>query len=195
MMVTTAVSSVITALTTACLWVLQVRVCNFGHNTARNEPGSLFKVLQLEGQAFSAGISASHPFILSQSHQLEARLGLRLTNEDMTTFGQRLYQDRTRCVDVAAAYDFQDSWQGHSRAQLLFSHGFNGLGARETGSAQLSRDIGVSDFTKVKADVSYNRPLVDNFSVSVSGPGQYAFKCAVSIGVNGARWSRQRPCP
>jgi hemolysin activation/secretion protein len=162
-------------------------------NYAQNEPGFTLNNFDMDGKAASAGIFASHPLLLTLRQQLWARLGVRFTDEEVKLHDRHYYVDKVRVLEASADYGFNDCWQGQTRAKLIASHGFDILGAQDIERAWHSLAKGVADFTKVNGEVSYTRPLVDNFSFMVGGLGQYGFNPLVVselMGLGGRFWGR-----
>lgn len=162
-------------------------------NYARNEPGFTLSHFDFDGRAVSAGIFARHPFILSMTQQLWAHLGVRFTDEEVKLFDKHYYVDKVRVLEASANYSFNDCWKGQTFAQVGASHGFDVLGAEDIDRSWHSLGKGVDDFTKINGEVSYTRPLVDQFSLMVGGQGQYAFDPLVVselLGVGGRYWGR-----
>ncbi len=166
---------------------------NIWGNYARNEPGFKLSFLDFDGRAVSAGLFARHPFILSMSQQLWARMGVRFTDEEVKLHDKHYYVDKVRVLEASADYSFTDCWQGQTHLQVDASHGFDVLGAEDIQRSWHSLGKAVDDFTKLNGEVSYTRPLIDQFSMMVAGQGQYAFNPLVVselLGVGGRYWGR-----
>lgn len=162
-------------------------------NVAQNEPVFTLEPFDLDGKAYSGKAVISHPFILTRPLQFWARLGVRFTDEEMKSDEDRLYKDRLRVAMASVDYLFNDCWKGQSRAEVTLSQGFTVLGASKMDSDELSRPQGASDFTKFNGELSYSRPLFNNFSVRVGGQGQYSFNTLLVselMGVGGRYWGR-----
>ncbi len=166
---------------------------NIWGNYTQNEPGFTLKFLDFDGRAVSAGIFARHPFILSAHQQLWARIGVRFIDEEVNLHEQHYYVDKLRVLEASADYTINDCWNGQARVQVNASHGFDILGAEDIQRGWHSLGKGVDDFTKVKGEIRYTRPLADQFSILVAGQGQYAFDPLVVselLGVGGRYWGR-----
>ncbi|MBX9586367.1 MAG: hypothetical protein K2X50_03830 [Gammaproteobacteria bacterium] len=162
-------------------------------NYTRNEPEFTLSHFDFDGRAVSAGIFARHPFILSVTQQLWARLGVRFTDEEVKLQHKHYYVDKVRVLEASTNYIFNDCWKGQAVAQVGASHGFDVLGAEDIERSWHSLGKGVDDFTKINGEVSYTRPLVDQFSLMVGGQGQYAFNPLVVselLSVGGRYWGR-----
>jgi hemolysin activation/secretion protein len=90
---------------------------------------------------------------------------------------------------VGGNYERADAWRGVNTASLTVSQGFDVFGATKSGSPNLSRARGVSDFTKANADVSRTQPLWDAFSGYVLVSGQksaHSLLSAEQFGIGGS---------
>jgi hemolysin activation/secretion protein len=86
-----------------------------------------------------------------------------------------LYKDRIRAVRPGVQFDRTDDLHGTTSASITLSQGLDILGARKTGSANLSRAQGHSDFTKLAATVSRLQDLDSDWQVYMAASGQYAW--------------------
>jgi hemolysin activation/secretion protein len=162
-------------------------------NYAHNEPGFTLKEFDIEGEAFSAGADASYPFLLNLSQEFWGRLGVRLTQSKMESDDEKFYGEDTRVVLAGFDYQLRDCWQGLSQVQLTLSRGLDVLDAEASDTILLARDDGRIDFTKLNAEISYARPIIDNFSLMVGGQGQYGFNTLLIselMGIGGRYWGR-----
>lgn len=87
--------------------------------------------------------------------------------------GSRLYEDSLRVIEAGTTINYADSLFGTTNARAAVSQGLNAFGARESGSVELSRERGRSDFTKFQADLYRLQALPANFSVLAGITGQY----------------------
>jgi hemolysin activation/secretion protein len=85
-----------------------------------------------------------------------------------------LYRDRIRALRLSGNMNFTDDWQGVSSGGLMLSRGLDFLGAKETGSANLSRTNGNSDFTKLTANISRLQQVGPSWQVYAAAAGQYS---------------------
>jgi hemolysin activation/secretion protein len=146
------------------------------------EPGSLDDGDEVDGNSQSLSLSLSHPVILTRQQRLEVRaeLGLLNSDTDVTNPNPNLIpddsaKDRIRTLRLGGAWDFADRWTGITSVSGTLSQGLDILDARETGSTDLSREEGRSDFTAVALEASRLQSLGQGWSLFLSAKGQYAF--------------------
>ncbi len=87
--------------------------------------------------------------------------------------GSRLYEDSLRVIEAGTTVNYADTLFGTTNARAAVSQGLNAFGARESGSIDLSRERGRSDFTKFQADLYRLQSLPSNFSILAGITGQY----------------------
>ncbi len=140
---------------------------------SRSAPGFTLKPLEIESASRAVAFGFSYPLICSRRQNLTLRTTLDAKNITTKSLGAELSRDRVRAARLAAQYDRQDSW-GQTVMMMRLSHGLDALGARKTGSINLSRAEGRSDFTKVEASLSRLHVLPGEFQAVGSLEGQYA---------------------
>jgi hemolysin activation/secretion protein len=122
---------------------------------------------------FEAGLS--YPVIRLRERNLTlSGLGF-MTDDQSDAVDAALFRDRMRGVRLKLDADAADSWNGINQVNLVYSQGFNGLGASENGNILASRGNGRVDFSKVEGTVTRVQPLFQNLSALVAAYGQYAF--------------------
>jgi hemolysin activation/secretion protein len=139
------------------------------------EPGSNLEVFDVEGDSDAVSIAVAHPVIRTRSENLSVAGGFDYRNATTTILDVVDSRDRIRSVFVGGTYDFIDQFRGISLVGVELRQGLDILDATETGSANLSRAGGHSDFTKVTAVALRNQTLGPGWSVSAALKGQYAF--------------------
>ncbi len=136
-------------------------------------PGSNLEVFDVEGDSDAVSATVVHPVIRTRSKNLSVAGGFDYRNATTTILGAVDSEDRVRSVFVGGTYDFIDRFRGISLVGVELRQGLDILGATETGSANLSRAGGRSDFTKITAAVRRKQTLGPGWSVSAALKGQY----------------------
>ncbi len=171
---------------------------SFSVSESWSHPGGTLKVLNAYGRGDTWRLRISEPVIRSRARSLT--LGLALNAQDSRTdlIGVTVARDRVRYVSADLAFDFADTALGDARpAQTLvraeLDQGFNGLGAIATGSANLSRVNGRSDFTKLNLDALRIQSIAPRASVAFGAEAQLTNQSLLSsqqCGLGGARFGR-----
>jgi hemolysin activation/secretion protein len=160
---------------------------------AHAEPGFRLTPEEIVSDAWNYGLAVSHPLIRSRAESLY--LGGDLTVKDITTdaLNTTLYHDRLTIAGLSAQYALADRWGGANLARVKLAQGLDALGARPTGSPDLSRADGQSDFTKIGGDISRLQRLTDTVRLYVAAEGQYAWSPLLSseqFGFGGQQFGR-----
>jgi hemolysin activation/secretion protein len=140
-----------------------------------SEPGSDLKLLDLYSRFFAASVAFEYPLILKRSERFHINAGLEYKNIESEIISSRFYDDRLRVFSTGFSYD--RSFDSGTFAQLNanFYRGFDIMGARETGSIDLSRLEGRSNFAKTDFSASVFQSLPRYFGLNLSVSGQYSF--------------------
>ncbi len=147
---------------------------NFGASYSRVVPGGSLDLNDIESQSRSAVIGLTQSLIRSRELNLSVAASLETRSSVTKTLGVRLSEDQLTVAMLESVLENADRWGGVNSASLRVRQGLDWLGARETGSLDLSRAEGESDFTSVQAQVSRLQDLNQDWSVFVSLRGQYA---------------------
>ncbi len=144
------------------------------------EPQFTLRDLRIESEQSSIGAGLSHPLIRSRGENLtlRSRFDIRNSRVEQDRGVTTLSEDRIRALRLGASYDRLDAELGLPGVSLFsaeLSQGLNVLGARETGSATLSRTSGRSQFTKGTLEAQRVQTLGDGFAVLLSASAQYSF--------------------
>lgn len=142
---------------------------------SRSEPGENLDILDVKGQSRTVSAGISYPIIRQRSKILIADAAFEVRNSRTKLLGDELYDDRIRVIKFGLNGSFSDSWAGVNMLDLHFSRGFDILGARETGSVNLSRILGVSDFSKAMFYAARSQFLPRNLELYGAVNGQYGF--------------------
>ncbi len=142
--------------------------------------GSNLDPLDVKGFARDARLGLSYAALLSRRTSWLAFLNFDMKNARSKILGEELYDDRLRVVRASTSLQHVDAWDGATFANAEISQGLDILGARESGSFNLSREDGRSDFTKITAQVSRLQSLPHAFQLLAQVSGQYAFSPLLS---------------
>lgn len=166
---------------------------NFTASYAHSKPGYKLEDEDVKSRSEDFGIFVSHPFIRSRGENLYLGAGLEFKTDDTDVLEANLYRDVVRIASLDASYDINDNLGGANLATVKFSQGLDILGARETGSDNLSRANGHSDFTKVDATLSRLQEVDENFQLYLAASGQYSWSPLLSseqFGYGGQQFGR-----
>ena len=132
-------------------------------------------VLEYRTRSFVSEAGLSYPFIRQRERNL-VFTGLAFVSDDQSDIvAGALFRDRMRGVRLKAEMDVADELKGINQLNVVFSHGFEGLGSTENGNPLASRAFGRVDFTKFEITASRLQQLFANVSLLVAAYGQYGF--------------------
>ena len=157
------------------------------------EPGGRLDTLDVKGRAHTLGAQLEYPILLQRDENWFVSAGFTYKNIRTDILGARLFDDRLRIANLASRYSFADRLGGLNRVQVEVSKGLNMLGVRASGSPDLSRRDGRSDFTKFEASVNRLQPLGAGFDLLASARGQQTPDPLLSseeFGIGGASMGR-----
>lgn len=137
--------------------------------------GSNLDPLDVKGLVKEWRLGLSYSAILSRRTNWLMYLNFDMKNATSKILGENLYDDRMRVVRASTAFQHLDDFDGATLMSAELSQGLDVLGARETGSTNLSREDGHSDFTKISGQISRLQNLPSNFQLLAQMSGQYAF--------------------
>ena len=160
---------------------------------SKSEPGSSLKVYQVEGDSSTFSLGLSHPFIRSRKENLKGNLSFTSRNSKTDILGATISKDHLRVIDLGISYDFLDRYRGVNLMSMNITKGVDMFGATETGSDNLSRSDGHSNFTKLSGDLLRVQHFGEGWSLLSSLTWQYAFDRLLSseeFGLGGAQLVR-----
>jgi hemolysin activation/secretion protein len=137
-------------------------------------PTQNLKIFDLESSSEGIGLSLSYPFIRSRAENLYGFAGFDARNSTTDIIGTDLFDDRVRSIHVGMNYEFLDRTNGVNVINTTLTQGLNIFGASETGSLNLSREEGRSDFTKINISAVHSRTLSEVFHVVGGIAGQFS---------------------
>jgi len=160
---------------------------------AHTEPGSSLSTLDIKGVSKSYDASISYPVIRQRDMTLNIDTGFEMKNARTKIIGEELYDDRLRTMRAGASFNFTDSWAGYTILDVHYTQGLNIFGVRESGSIDLSRQDGQSDFRKFEFLAGRIQALPHNFELFGLLNGQYSYDPLLSseeFGFGGAQVGR-----
>ncbi|SMH30189.1 ShlB/FhaC/HecB family hemolysin secretion/activation protein [Azospirillum agricola] len=146
----------------------------YGVRRSWSKPGDSVRPLELDNLTSSARIGLSHPFLRSRAETLRGDVGLTLHNSRTMALGEKLSEDRLRVLTAGLSYDVSDGWDGTNLVTVQLSKGLDILNATRSGSADLSRAGGRSDFRKITLTAQRNQKLDESNVLVLSGEAQYS---------------------
>lgn len=136
-------------------------------------PGYNLKPFELKNTSHSGNAQFSYPLVRSRVEYLFLSSMFAFKDIYSQLLGAELYEDRIRSIRIGSIYSVFDRLEGNTLLDIGLVRGINGLGARDTGSINLSRASGRSDFTKLEATVTRSQ-ILDEIQVHTGLSAQYA---------------------
>jgi hemolysin activation/secretion protein len=146
---------------------------NAGYSTLA--PGYTLEPFDVESDSVNGGITLAQNLKKTRKMSVNVSAAFDLSNIDTDFAGTNLYKDRIRALRLTGDFSRRDGSDGITTGALTLSQGLDIFGARETGSANLSRANGHSDFTKIAANLSRLQQIGDEWQLYGALAGQYAF--------------------
>lgn len=141
---------------------------------ANTEPGSTLDPLDVKGKSRGITLGISYPLIKQRAETCVIDAEFDIRDSRTMLLAEEFYDDRLRVVRAGINYSFSDAWQGINLFDVHFSQGLDILGTRETGSANLSRAAGRSDFRKLTLFAGRLQALPQDFEIYALASGQYS---------------------
>lgn len=138
----------------------------------RTEPGENLDELDIKGKSSTLGLELSYPIIRQRDKNWWVSSGFTYKNSDTDITTDQLYNDRLRVLSLGTNYSFADQYNGLNAWALNFDKGLDIFGSRKTGSNDLSREEGRSDFSKINVNLSRLQNLPYDIDVLASFSGQ-----------------------
>ena len=157
------------------------------------EPGFTLSPDDIESSSTSASIALFQPWIRTRGENLSSTVRFDYRNSLTDRLESRLSEDRLRVARLSTSYDFVDRYLGVSLLSAELSQGLNILGETPSGSSDLTRENGRSDFTKLNGNLLRLQRLLPRVSLLLEGSGQYSFSqllASEEFGVGGAQFGR-----
>lgn len=146
----------------------------YGIRRSWSQPGDSVRPLELDSLTSSYYAGVSHPFLRSRAQTLRGDVGFTFRDSRTMALGAKLSEDRLRIVSAGLSYDVSDGWDGANVLTVQLSKGLDILHASRSGSADLSRSGGRSDFRKVNLTAQRNQKLGESDVLVLAGEAQYS---------------------
>lgn len=146
----------------------------FSASKALTEPGDSLGPLDIKGQSQNYEAGASYPIIRQRDMTLTADGSFEWKNARTKLLGEELYDDRLRIIKTGVNFNFTDNWAAYNVLDVHYSKGLDMMGVRESGSDNLSRAEGRTDFTKFEFVVGRLQALPHNFELFALMNAQYS---------------------
>lgn len=138
-------------------------------------PGHTLKQFDVKSDSKNFSFNLTQNFIRSRERNFSASIVFDAVNTKTDYLGEELYDDRIRSLRISGQFDTIDRLNGVSFANVTLSQGLDILGARETGSTNLSRQTGHSDYKKIEVDLNRIQQINQDWQLYGALSGQYAW--------------------
>ena len=162
-------------------------------SVSKSKPGDVLKDFEVEGDSSMFQFKLEHPFIRSRGENLTGYFSFTHRNSQTDILGTKDSEDRLRIMKLGASYDFADRYLGVNVMNFNIHRGLNIFDATETGTENLSREKGVSDFTKLSGEFFRLQQLAPSWMLLGAVSWQYTFNKLLSseeFGVGGSSFGR-----
>jgi hemolysin activation/secretion protein len=165
----------------------------FSGSLSNSEPGSSLKQFNINGDSKTLTLRLTHPFIRSRGKNLTGHLGFTGRNSSTKILGSLDSEDRLRVMDMGVSYDYADQYKGVNLIRFNLNQGLNVFDATESGSLNLSRSQGKSNFTKLTGSFMRMQGLAPSWNLLGSASWQFSFDkllASEEFGVGGSHYGR-----
>ncbi len=165
----------------------------FSTSFSDSKPGSALKDFEVAGESKTFTLKITHPFIRSRAENLTGSLSYTHRNSSTDILGTLDSEDRLRIVNLGLSYDFVDEYRGVNLVSFNLSKGFDIFDSTKTGSENLTRETGHSDFTKLSGQALRLQQLAPSWMLLGAFSWQYSFEkllASEEFGVGGAQFGR-----
>ncbi len=140
-----------------------------------SEPGHTLKEFEVKGKSKVVSALITHPWIRTREENLTSFFGFTALNSKTDVLGEQSSRDRLRSIYLRTGYDWVDSFGGVNLINFELRRGFNLLDATKTGTADLTRSRGESDFSKISGGLTRLQYLAPRWMFFASSAWQYSF--------------------
>jgi len=162
------------------------------------QPGYTLASQEITSSQYYGAFGGTHPIIRSRTENWSVRSRFDMRNVTVEQFdgAQLVSKDRIRAFRVATSYDIVDTAMGAPAVSLFgmeVGQGVNLFDATPTGSPNLSRPDGHSQFTKMNFEGQRLQTLGGGFNLLVAAIGQYSFSgllASEEFAFGGAQYGR-----
>ena len=160
---------------------------------ANSTPGHTLAPLQIVSESSTLRGEVIQNFIHSRAMTLNVTAGLEIKDITTDALQAELYHDRLTVATGGLQISDGDAWAGINSLNANLRQGIDALGARPTGSADLSRADGHSSFTLVNGTASRLQTISGPWQVNLAATGQYAWQpllASEQFGFGGSAFGR-----
>lgn len=136
---------------------------------SNSEPGHTLRALEVESDSTLAEVGLSYPLIRNRGESLEVSGSFNLQNSATEFLDEELIDDKVRYIKTELYYQDTDLTLG-----LELRHGLNVLSATKTGSSNLSREQGRSEFFSAQANVAHTKDFNNDLALKSKAAAQFA---------------------
>lgn len=169
-------------------------VLSVGGNISFSEPGYTLSQFDIDGRTDTVSLSLMQPLIRSRMSSLNLSGSFDLMNTKRTdNINPAPTEDRLRVLRLGLSGHHFDRFSGVTSGNLEISQGLDIFNATKTGSANLTRPRGVSDFFKATAQLDRLQRVTDNIQLYGVVAGQKSADILLSaeeFGIGGANFGR-----
>jgi hemolysin activation/secretion protein len=150
----------------------------FGGTRVLTHPLFILQPVQINGLNSNYYTMLTFPAIRERSKSLTFRGGFNYLDTWVTTFGQQLYTDHLRSLDLGLTYTFADKWYGSNFISTDLRQGlpiWDYTANTNINTAQTSRPGGRGRYTKIALTLSRVQAIKGPWSIYGIFQGQWAF--------------------
>jgi hemolysin activation/secretion protein len=147
---------------------------------SEQEPGFILANAQTESESYRVGGMISHPFVRSRRFNVRGRVAFSAYHLKTKQLGAVTSLEDLRSLRFGVTVDWLDEWRGVNVADMELSQGLDILNALGTGSRNLSRADGHSDYTKITAYFAREQYLAGKWSAMLEVTGQHAMSALLA---------------
>ncbi len=147
----------------------------FSAKYSRSEPGGSLDNLDLKSRFVSFATQLEYPVNLSRESQMDVFGSFEINNSKSDFLNTRFYDDRLRVVRAGVRGLHKNIYGGVLSGETKLSQGLDILGARESGSIDLSRAQGRSNFAKLDTQFNYRKAFSNYIGLKLNISGQLGF--------------------
>lgn len=150
-------------------------IMNASIKYSRSEPGGSLESLDLNSHYLSLGFGLEYPLYLKRAYSLDIFGRFEYNNSKSDILSTRFYDDKLRVLRLGLRGNHGNVFWGQFYGETAFSQGLDIFCASKTGSIDLSRAEGHSNFTKLDARLTHLKRIDENIGLKNILNGQYAF--------------------
>ena len=161
---------------------------------SRSSPGSNLQGLDIKSRSTNFTFTVKHPIIHTRAKNIYAWATIEHQQSKVTSFGNKLSEDRLRMIRFGGSFDWVDSYSGVNMLNIEGTYGADVFGASQVGADALSRGRGVgNNFYKATLDMARLQKLTNKLNVLGYLTGQFAshsLLAAEEFGFGGASFGK-----